>query len=298
MADDPTRDEFPATPPTGAPFVPYQAPTRRQLRESEARAKAREAGSDDPVPLVEPPLHEARPFPLDADGTLNPALNRPSAPSQHESTSPAVAASTVATAPRVNGVPIHTTTVEELFAVDPETPWPLSAEPARKKPKKHRFVWLWVLLGLLLVAAGGAAAVWVNFEDQVREVFGWELQNDYVGSGNGEPITVTVVSGQFGSDIATTLYEAGVTMSYDAFYDLLVAQPTQPSFMPGTYQLQGEMSAQSALDVLVDPTNIVTSSFVVPEGTILPALLQRVSDGTGIPLADLQAVAADYTSLG
>ena len=76
---------------------------------------------------------------------------------------------------------------------------------------------------------------------------------DYVGAGNGQEVLVTIVPGDIGADIATTLHDAGVTMTFDAFYELLLGMETQPNFIPGTYALQQEMSAQAALDALLDP---------------------------------------------
>jgi UPF0755 protein len=158
--------------------------------------------------------------------------------------------------------------------------------------------WLWVLITLLVLGGGAAAAVWVVFEDQVRSVMGWELPNDYEGAGNGEAVTVTVVSGDVGSDIATKLEEAGVTMTSEAFYDLVVAKAEQPVFLPGSYQLQKEMSAESALAALTDPTNIVTSSVLIPEGATVTQVFQRLSDGTGVPLADYETAAQDFAAFG
>jgi UPF0755 protein len=132
----------------------------------------------------------------------------------------------------------------------------------------------------------------------VREVLGIELPNDFEGTGNGEAVTVTIVEGDVGGDIATKLQEAGVTMTYDAFYDLLVAQEVQPSFIPGSYPLQKEMSAQSALDVLANPANIVTSSVLVIEGSTLTQTLSALSEQTGLPLSDFETAAADPTVYG
>jgi UPF0755 protein len=159
-------------------------------------------------------------------------------------------------------------------------------------------IWLWIFIVLFGLVGGAAAAAWILYEDQVREVLGIELPNDYEGTGNGEAVSVTIVAGDVGGDIATKLEEAGVTMTYDAFYDLLVAQEVQPNFIPGSYPLQKEMSAQSALDILSNSANIVTSRVLVIEGSTLPQTLASLSEGTGLPLADFQAAAADYTAFG
>lgn len=150
---------------------------------------------------------------------------------------------------------------------------------------------------LLGIGAAGAWYVWSNYESQVREVLGWELPNDYAGTGNGTEVLVTIYSGEIGSDVATSLFEQGVTMTFDAFYDLLLADPTI-SFVPGTYRLQEEMSARSALDALLDPANKVELSATVREGLRAGEVIEALSAGTGIPLADYEAAIADPSIYG
>lgn len=158
--------------------------------------------------------------------------------------------------------------------------------------------WLGVLVVLLGLGAGAVSFVWLNFEDQVRSVLGWELPIDYEGDGNGEPVVMTIVSGDVGADIARRLEEVGVTMTSKAFYDLLLSTPENPVFMPGSYELEKEMSAESALAALLDPANVVNSTAVIPEGSTLTQTLARLSEGTGVPLAELEAAAVDYPALG
>ncbi|MBH0115547.1 endolytic transglycosylase MltG [Salinibacterium sp. NG253] len=172
-----------------------------------------------------------------------------------------------------------------------------SGEPPRKKRRWGLIIGLPLLI-IALLGAGVAAYAWVNYEDKIREVLGWEIPNDFEGSGNGEEVIITVNSGDIGSDIARSLNVAGVTMSFDAFYDLLLAQESDPAFFPGNYSLQKEMSARSALDALLDPENIVTDRLLITEGTTLPNALEIISETTGIALADLQAASEDLEHFG
>jgi UPF0755 protein len=162
--------------------------------------------------------------------------------------------------------------------------------------RKRRLGWLWALLTLVVIAGGGAFAVWTLFEPQVREVMGWQLPTDYTGSGNGQEVTVVINDGDIGEDIAKTLHDQGVTMTFDAFYDVLLEK--EPTFMPGTYKLQKKMSAESALTALQDPANRVVAGALIIEGTTLPTALKSLSDGTGIPLADFEAASKDLASFG
>jgi len=167
-----------------------------------------------------------------------------------------------------------------------------------KKKRRGRTALVIVLVAVLALVGGGAATAWILFEEQVREVMGWELPIDYVGDGNGIEVDVTISSGQIGSDIATTLYEAGVTMTYEAFYELLLGLEEQPTFIPGTYALEEQMSAQAALDGLLDESNRKVNSAVIREGLTLSSYVELLSAGTGIPIEDFEAAVADYTSYG
>ncbi|MGV8875942.1 MAG: endolytic transglycosylase MltG, partial [Rhodoglobus sp.] len=174
-------------------------------------------------------------------------------------------------------------------------------ERAAKPPRRKSRLWLAIglpILVLVLAAAAVSAYAWTNYEDKIRQVFGWEISNDFVGTGNGEEVIVTVNNGDIGPDIARSLHDAGVTMSFDAFYDLLLVQDTDPEFFPGNYALQGKMSAQSALDALLDPANKVTDRLLITEGTILPDALEIIAQTTGIALADLQAASEDLAYFG
>lgn len=169
------------------------------------------------------------------------------------------------------------------------------------RPKKKRsLLWLKITLPIVLVlgAVGGVAAfAWLNYETQVREILGWQLPTDYEGTGNGTEVIVTVRSGDIGSDVAATLHEAGVTMTFDAVYDILL-KDSSVSFIPGNWKLQKEMSGKSAIAALQDEANRVTSSLLITEGTVLPDVLEDIANTTGIPLADLQAAAADPQAYG
>ena len=122
-------------------------------------------------------------------------------------------------------------------------------------------------------------------------------QNDYAGGGHGEVI-FTISDGEIGDQIANNLVEAGVTKSFDSFYQLLLETKPEPVFTPGVYKLKKEMSAQAALDALLDPANRVELTVTIPEGTTEKNVLKMLAEGLSIPLADFQAAAADPAPYG
>ena len=184
----------------------------------------------------------------------------------------------------------------------PEQPGGHESAPRRRRR------WPWVLGSVALVLAlliGAGVVVANQYGERIAEELGWSTTEDFNGSGNGEEIDFVVAEGELGSDIANNLVEQGIVASYDAFYDLLLAQDPQPTFFPGSYALQGEMSAQAALDVLLDPANRVTASVLIREGLTAEQIYEQLAADTGVPLEDIQAAAvpadfalpADLTSL-
>lgn len=177
-----------------------------------------------------------------------------------------------------------------------------SRDGGRPQPprKKRRLTWLWVLIVIVALLAGGATAVWFTFEPQIRHVLGWEEGNDYEGAGTGE-VVITIKNGHTGEDVAKTLQKAGVTKSFDAFYALLLEEDPPVSFHPGSFALKKEMSAKAALKAIQDPVNQVVTRVVLPEGITVKGVIDRladISEATGVSREDLEAAAADYGSYG
>ncbi|MET0956034.1 MAG: endolytic transglycosylase MltG, partial [Cryobacterium sp.] len=171
----------------------------------------------------------------------------------------------------------------------------LMDQPPRT-PKSRRGGWgcLIVVLVLLGLMAAAAFALQGPITQLIAATQGPE---DYEGSG-GEDVLVMIHDGETGSDIANTLVAQDVVKSYDAFYSLLLAQAEDPVFQPGAYLLASQMSAASALEALQDPETRQELTVVIPEGTAAVDVLASLAEGTDIPLADLQAAAADLSGFG
>jgi UPF0755 protein len=163
--------------------------------------------------------------------------------------------------------------------------------------KKRRLGWLWALLVVFVLIIGGGVTGWVLFEPQIRHVLGWEAPIDYTTTGNGTKVTVVIQSGDIGSSVAKTLEQAGVTKTFDAFYKLLLKNPSV-TFEPGSYQLQKQMSAASALAALQDPKNKIIHVAVIKEGVSAESAFVQLASATGLPVADFQAAAKNYVALG
>ncbi|NNG41271.1 endolytic transglycosylase MltG [Flexivirga sp. ID2601S] len=118
---------------------------------------------------------------------------------------------------------------------------------------------------------------------------------DYSGSGSGT-VDITVKQGDSGGSIARTLVDAGVVKSAGAF--LAVANGAQQfnQIQPGTYRLRKQMSASSAIQLMLDPKAFISTGTTIREGLWVDEIFSRLSKATGVPLADYKKV--DPASLG
>ncbi|MEU6501399.1 endolytic transglycosylase MltG [Streptomyces californicus] len=130
-----------------------------------------------------------------------------------------------------------------------------------KGKKKSRSGCACLVVSVVLVGGlGGVAYVGYSF---------WQKQfgapADYAGSGTGEQVEVEIPEGAFGYDIANILRKKGVIKSSDAFVAAQNDNPKGKSLQAGVYLLKKEMSAASAITLMLDPKS--QNAFVIPEGT-------------------------------
>jgi len=154
-----------------------------------------------------------------------------------------------------------------------------------------------VVAVFLLLAGGGIAFVLGGVVPAVQGIFAPDEVADYAGEGEGE-VLVVVSSGDTGTTIGEMLEAEGVVKSSQAFYNAVIGRSPEPVFQPGTYSVAEKMSAAAALDRLLDPESRVQDTVVIPEGTTVSGILTLIAESTEIPLADLEAAAADYGSYG
>ena len=135
----------------------------------------------------------------------------------------------------------------------------------RKRRRTRRLLISLGVVVALLAGLGIAGGVfWSQYGERISLALGW-TSNDYDGAGHGETL-VTITEGEIGEDVARSLAEADVVKTQQAFYELLLAQDPAVEFLPGTYRLKLQMSAQAALDALRDPANRLAFTAVNPQG--------------------------------
>ncbi|MEU6984200.1 endolytic transglycosylase MltG [Streptomyces sp. NPDC046324] len=86
---------------------------------------------------------------------------------------------------------------------------------------------------------------------------------DFAGEGSGE-VQVEIPKSAGGYEIGNILKKAGVVKSVDAFVSAQGKNPKGLSIQAGVYTLRKEMSAESAVTLMLSPTS--QANFVIPEG--------------------------------
>ncbi|MFF7392876.1 endolytic transglycosylase MltG [Streptomyces scabiei] len=117
-------------------------------------------------------------------------------------------------------------------------------------------------LVVVMVFGGGFAGVSYFGYQFFQSRFG--EAPDYSGNGTNETVTITVAKGEFGSVIGQKLKRAGVVKSVDAFTAALAQNPERDRIQAGVYLLKKEMSAASAIALMLDPKS--QNNFTVTEG--------------------------------
>ncbi|MCU1480020.1 MAG: hypothetical protein JWQ19_806 [Subtercola sp.] len=277
----------------------------REVPDAESQAaEARAADAQASRPAAQPAAPAAAPAPgtrrAARAGQVTGAAAESSA-SNPAPSNPAAARSATTTIPVTRPAENATDAFDSLPPQSPPPggPPPRVREPRPPRPRRSRRG-LWALIIAIVVIAALAIAGWfvyTSYAPQIEKVFGVKTVEDYSGTGTGEQVTFVIASGDTGTSIADNLQKADIIKSSDTFYSLAIKNPSLV-FQPGTYTLQKQMSAQSALDALQNPANAVTNTVVITEGTIAADVLTQLADKTGVPLTDLQAEAANYTQFG
>ncbi|WP_217141101.1 endolytic transglycosylase MltG [Streptomyces sp. AC627_RSS907] len=128
------------------------------------------------------------------------------------------------------------------------------------KPRKRRNGC--ACLVVCLVLGGGVAGVGYFGYQFYQDRFG--AAPDFAGDGNGEAVTVTIPKGAGGSTIGQELKRQGVVKSVDAFIAAQESNPRGKTIQDGVYTLQKEMSAASAVELLLSPKS--RSNLIIAEG--------------------------------
>lgn len=151
---------------------------------------------------------------------------------------------------------------------------------------------------LVLLGVAGAAATFVVLaaKDSLEHYFGGP--EDYSTEAGGS-VLFEVSDGDSLTAIGQNLEKLGVVASVEAFTDAADDDEEKArGIQVGFYELREHMPAESALDILVDPDNLVQNAVTIPEGLRVEQTIARLSEKTGIPVRQFEKALAKPRRLG
>ncbi|MEU7577771.1 endolytic transglycosylase MltG [Streptomyces sp. NPDC041068] len=161
-----------------------------------------------------------------------------------------------------------------------------------KKPKKRRSGC--ACLVVTLVFAGGLGGVGYFGYQFYQDRFG--TAPDYAGEGSGTA-TVDIPKDSSGYAIGQKLKDAGVVKSVDAFVSAQGQNPQGKSIQAGVYVLKKEMSAKSAVELMLSPKS--RNNLIIPEGRRNAWVYQQIDTRLDLDKGTTAKVAKrEWKSLG
>jgi len=123
-----------------------------------------------------------------------------------------------------------------------------------------------LVMGLLLALAGAV----------VFQALQWSAAREKKAPPPGQPVTITVASGQSSVEIGRALRDAGVVDSVNRFRDVAAARGLDSSLKPGTYKLTTGMDIDAVLELLAKgPSTGVP--ITIPEGWTVAQIAAKLA---------------------
>ncbi|MER5221385.1 endolytic transglycosylase MltG [Streptomyces flaveus] len=162
-----------------------------------------------------------------------------------------------------------------------------------KTGKKSRNGCACLVVSLVLVGGlGGATYYGYQFyQSRFAEV------PDFAGDGTSQTVMVEIAKGSSGAAIGQKLKAAGVVKSVDAFVSAQSANPEGQRIQAGVYLLKKEMSAESAVNMMLDPKS--QNNMIVAPGQRNSTVYATIDKKLGLEKGTTADVAEkEYESLG
>ncbi|GAB2946430.1 endolytic transglycosylase MltG [Streptomyces pseudoechinosporeus] len=159
------------------------------------------------------------------------------------------------------------------------------------KKRRSGCACLVVTLALAGVLGGGTYYGYQFYQSRFGEA------PDYAGDGTSEQVTVTVSKGATGYVIGQALKDKGVVKSVDAFVTAQANNPEANSIQPGVYTLKKEMSAKSAVALMLDPKS--RNNLIIAEGLRNAEIYEAIDKRLGLDKGTTKSVAKkEWSTLG
>jgi UPF0755 protein len=162
------------------------------------------------------------------------------------------------------------------------------------KPRRGAAGCLAVVVALAVLVGGGYYAATTGI-GMIQDRF--SPPPDYSGPGTGS-VLVQVKEGETAADIAVTLKRKDVVKSVEAFTEAARLEPKATGIQVGFYELKQHMPAAAALEVLVDPDNLIQDALTIPEGWTVDQIVARLAKETEFSKKDYRKVLRQPEAIG
>ena len=166
-------------------------------------------------------------------------------------------------------------------------------ERRQRKRRRHWLTSLVIVITLVAVGVLGYKAIGIMRDASAQATHA----EDYKGEGEGE-VTVTIPEGASGADIGDILQSKGVVASGKAFTNAAKNNPKGNTIQPGTYKLKKKMSANSALQALLDPESKGDHTLTIPAGVSKQIVKDRLKKVGNFTDEQIEAAYADSAAIG
>ena len=166
-------------------------------------------------------------------------------------------------------------------------------ERRQRKRRRHWLTSLVIVITLVAVGVLGYKAIGIMRDASAQATHA----EDYKGEGEGE-VTVTIPEGASGADIGDILQSKGVVASGKAFTNAAKNNPKGNTIQPGTYKLKKKMSANSALQALLDPESKGDHTLTIPAGVSKQIVKDRLKKVGSFTDEQIEAAYADSAAIG
>lgn len=165
-------------------------------------------------------------------------------------------------------------------------------QPRRRRGKARRLApWIALLVLVVFLGALGSGGLYAYNYLQAKN-----HPPDYTGAGTGPQVTVQVLSGDTATSLAQRLVTDGVVKSDRAFILAAENSTNTTGLEAGFFLMNQHMQASLAYALLINPKDRIQHEVTLPEGKRVSDTLILLSRGSGIPLADFQAVLKNQVS--
>jgi UPF0755 protein len=182
-------------------------------------------------------------------------------------------------------------TDDPIVGFDHEHP----VEGGRRRRRRSRLPGCLAVIVSMAVVLGGLYFVATRGVDALADRF--SEPEDFEGPGRGS-VTFEVKQGDSVAEMGRGLKADGVIASVEAFTEEAAAEPDSTSIQVGAYKMKKRMPAADALEVLMDPDNILKNTITIPEGLRVEDIVALLAEHSDYSKTRFEQVLDDPASLG